>query len=331
MKPFREAIRVISLLGSILLVGVVGYHLIERWSIFDSLYMTVITLATVGYGETHPLSTAGRVFTMLLILGGMGVILYGVSRITSFIVEGEMSGILRRRRMNRTISHLSNHYIVCGWGNTGSYAVDELYRTRRSCVVVEKDPAKVKQLMEKEMMYVEGDATNDDTLLAAGIQRAAGLISTLESDTSNMFVVITARGLNQDFRIVSKINDISSRDKFIRGGANIVISSDFIGGLRMVSELVRPGATGFLDSMLRDNSALRVEDVQVDSRSRFVKKPLSSCDMFSKAGVLVVSIKHGDSFHFNPSPSMLLEAGDTLVVIGNPEQLESVRSLLNAS
>ena len=331
MKPFREALRIVALLGSILLVGVAGYHIIEGWSLFDALYMTVITLATVGYGETHPLSTSGRVFTMLLILGGMGMILYGVSRITSFIVEGEMSGILRRRRMNRTISHLSNHYIVCGWGNTGYYAVEELHRTRRPYVIVENDPSRIGQLVEGEMLYIEGDATSDATLIAAGIQRAAGLISSLPTDRDNMFVVITARGLNPTFRIVSKIEDISSSDKFLRGGANIVISSDYIGGLRMVSELVRPGATSFLDSMLRDNSALRVEDVKVGLHSKYVKKPVGSCDAFAKAGVLLVSIKRGDAFHFNPPPATLLESGDTLVVIGNPEQLQSVHAVLNGS
>lgn len=330
MKPFEEALRIISLLGSIILVGVIGYRLIERWSIFDALYMTVITLATVGYGETHPLSMPGRVFTMFLILGGMGVILYGVSRITSFIVEGEMSGILGRRRMDRMISQLSNHYIVCGWGNTGYYAVEELNRTRRPCVVIDKDPLRIKQLMEREMMFIEGEATSDETLIAAGIENAAGLISTLPTDRDNMFVVISARGLNPTFRIVSKIKDISSRDKFLRGGANVVISSDFIGGLRMVSELVRPGATSFLDTMLRDGSALRVEDVQVGPHSKYLKKPLSSCDAFANAGVLLVSIKRGDSFHFNPPPATILHGGDTLVVIGNPEQLQLVRSAVGS-
>lgn len=329
MKPFREAFRIVALLSSILLVGVIGYHLIEGWTIFDALYMTVITLATVGYGETHPLSITGRVFTIFLILGGMGMIFYGVTRITSFIVEGEMSGILRRRRMNRTISRLTNHTIVCGWGNTGYYAVEELHRTRRPYVVVEKDPAKVRQLVEREMLFVEGDAESDATLIAAGIQRAAGLVSTLPTDRDNMFVVITARGLNPTFKIVSKIEDISSRDKFLRGGATVVISSDFIGGLRMVSELVRPGATSFLDTMLRDNSALRVEDVKVGLHSKFVKKPLSSCNVLAEAGVLLFSVKQGDSFRFNPPPATLLEGGDTLVVIGNPEQVQSVRNALN--
>ena len=329
MKPLREALRILALLSSILLVGVIGYHIIERWSLFDSLYMTVITLATVGYGETHPLSVAGRVFTMFLILGGMGIIFYGVTEVTSFIVEGEMSGLLRRRRMNRKISRLSNHTIVCGWGNTGYYVVDELVRTRRPFVVVEKDASKINELAEKEIMFVEGDATSDATLIAAGIERAAGLISTLPTDRDNMFVVITARGLNQTFGIVSKIQDVSSRDKFLRAGATIVISSDFIGGLRMVSELVRPGATSFLDTMLRDRSALRVEDVPVGSKSPFVGKPLSSCDAFTEAGVILLSIKRGDSFQFNPPPSPILDASDTLVVIGDPKQIKSARNVLS--
>lgn len=329
MKPLREALRILALLTLILLVGVVGYHLIEKWSFFDSLYMTVITLATVGYGETHPLSTAGRVFTMLLILGGMGIILYGVTEVTSFIVEGEMSGILRRRRMNRGISKLSNHYIVCGWGNTGYYVLEELHRTRRPCVVVEKDASKIGKLSEKETLFVEGDATDDATLISAGIQRASGLIATLPTDKDNMFVVITARGLNPGLKIVTKIEDVSSRGKFLRSGADIAISSDLIGGLRMVSEIVRPATTNFLDTMLRDSSALRVEDVRVGPHSKFARKPLGDCDAFEKAGVLVLSIKRGESFQFNPPRTTTLNEGDTLVVIGNPEQIQAVRTALN--
>jgi voltage-gated potassium channel len=313
------------------LVGVLGYHIIEGWPFFDALYMTVITLATVGYGETHPLSTAGRVFTISLILGGMGIILYGVTEVTSFIVEGEMSGILRRRRMNRMIKKLSNHYILCGWGNTGYYVLEEMERTHRPCVVVEKDVTKVSKLAEKDALVVEGDATEDATLVSAGIRRAGGLVTTLPTDKDNMFVVITARGLNPSIRIVAKIDDVSSRDKFLRSGANIAISADFIGGLRMVSELVRPATTSFLDTMLRDRSGLRVEDVQVNADSKYASKTLSSCDVFTKEGVLILSIKQGDSFQFNPPPDTVLNGGDTLVVIGNPEQIRGARSALNHS
>ncbi len=331
MKPLKEAGRILAVLGAILLIGMTGYHLIEGWPIFDALYMTVITLATVGYGETHPLSTTGRVFTIFLILGGMGIILYGITEITTFIVEGEMSGILRRRRMNRMINKLSNHYILCGWGNTGYYVQEEMERTRRPCVVVEKDLAKVNKLAEKDVLVIEGDATDDATLVSAGIKRASGLITTLPTDKDNMFVVITARGLNPTLPIVAKIDDVSSRDKFLRSGANIAISANFIGGLRMVSELVRPATTSFLDAMLRDDSGLRVEDIQVGAHSRFVNKPLSSCDAFTKSGVLLLSIKQGDSFQFNPRPGTVLMGGDTLVVIGNPEQIQTVRSALHHS
>ena len=331
MSPLKEVLRIVALLLLILLVGVLGYHLIEGWPFFDALYMTVITLATVGYAETHPLSTAGRAFTLLLILGGMGIILYGLTELTTFIVEGEMSGILRRRRMNRTIGKLSGHYILCGCGNTGAYVLEELTRTRRATVVVEKDVAKVNKLAEKGTFVVEGDATNDATLLSAGIERADGLITTLPTDRDNLFVVITARGLNPALRIIAKIDEVSSQDKFLRSGASAAISSDFIGGLRMVSEMVRPETTNFLDSMLRDSSALRVEDVRIGSQSRYVNKPLSNCDIIAKAGVLVLSVKQGNAFQFNPLPSVVLGAGDTLVVIGSPEQLQAVRSALDHS
>ena len=331
MNPLKEAFRIVAVLGVILLVGVLGYRLIEGWSFFDALYMTVITLATVGYGETHPLSAAGRAFTLLLILGGMGIILYGITELTTFIVEGEMSGILRRRRMNRTISKLSKHYILCGCGNTGYYVLEELLRTRRAAVVVEKDLAKVNKLAEKGIFVVEGDATSDATLVSAGIKRAEGLITTLPTDRDNLFVVITARGLSPTLRIIAKIDEVSSRDKFLRSGASAAISSDFIGGLRMVSEMVRPETTNFLDTMLRDSSALRVEDVQLGAQSRFVNKPLGGCDVFTKAGVLVLSVKHGEAFRFNPPPTTVLNAGDTLVVIGSPEQLQTVRLALDHS
>ncbi|MBI3788760.1 MAG: potassium channel family protein, partial [Ignavibacteriales bacterium] len=177
MNPFKEAFRILALLTTILLIGVFGYHIIEGWSLFDALYMTVITLATVGYGETHPLSMSGRVFTLFLIMGGMGIILYGVTEITAFLVEGEMTGVLRRRKMNRAINKLNSHYILCGWGNTGHYVLEELIRTRRQCVIVEKDPERVKKLAEMKMLVIQGDATEDSVLKSAGIEQAAGLVA----------------------------------------------------------------------------------------------------------------------------------------------------------
>lgn len=195
----------------ILLIGVIGYHWIEGWSFFDSLYMTVITLATVGYGETHPLSQTGRLFTIFLILGGMGILLYAITEITAFLVEGEMHGFLRRRKMEKNIQRLSDHYIICGGGRSGQYILDELLKTKRDCVVIEKDPVKARILSEKSIPVIEGDATEDSILISAGIDRAQGLASALPTDKDNLFTVITARGLNPKLRIVSK----NGRNRFV--------------------------------------------------------------------------------------------------------------------
>lgn len=328
MKAERKALQLVALLILILLTGAFGYHVIEGWPYFDSLYMTVITLATVGYGETHPLSTPGRVFTMFLILGGMGIILYGVTEVTAFVVEGEMTGFLRRRKMGKAIKRLSNHYIICGIGNNGHYVMEELIKTRRKVVVVEKDREKVLELLEKGILAVEGDAADDSVLKAAGIDTAAGLVASLPEDKDNLFVVITARGLNSKVRIVAKIDDITVRDKLLRSGADSAVSASYIGGLRMASELVRPETVTFLDSMLRDKSALRVQDVKVGSDSRYSGKTLGECEGIPDSGVVLVSLKQGDSFKFNPPPDTVLNGGDTLVVIGDPDQVAHLSAKL---
>ena len=332
MNAARNALQIIYLLLFILIAGTLGYHFIEGWSLFDSLYMSVITLATVGYGETHPLTTAGRVFTIFLILGGMGIILYGISEITQFIVQGGIGGILRRRKMERTIKKISHHYILCGAGKNGHYVLEELIRTKRKVVAVEKDPQKVQTLINRGIPTIEGDASNDDVLRSAGIDRAIGLVSTLPEDKDNLFVVITARGLNPNLRIVAKVDDIEVREKFFRSGANSAVSAPYIGGLRMASELIRPDTTTFLDSMMRDSSALRVDEVKIGSATNYRGKTIESCDVLSSSDVVLVSMRRGideRDFIFNPPPSTIINTGDTLIVIGNPEQLEILRAKLS--
>ena len=242
--------------------------------------MSVITLATVGYGETHPLSVAGRAFTILLILGGMGIILYGVSELTQFIVQGGIAGILRRRKMERTIKKISHHYILCGAGSNGHYVLEELIRTKRSVVAVEKDPKKVQTLINRGIPTVEGDAANDNVLRSAGIDRAIGLVSTLPEDKDNLFVVITARGLNPNLRIVAKVDEFEVREKFFRSGADSAVSAPYIGGLRMASELIRPDTTTFLDSMMRDSSELRVDEVRIGSSTAYRGKAAGKPAMY---------------------------------------------------
>jgi voltage-gated potassium channel len=318
-SPLGKALRIVLMLVAILFAGAFGYQLIEGWSFFDALYMTVITLATVGYGETHPLSNGGRAFTIFLILGGIGIITYGITTVTAFLVEGEMNGYLRRRRMQRAIGKLKGHFIVCGGGKNGRYVIEELRRTKRDVVVVERDRARVQTMLEGGVTALEGDATSDDTLHAAGIERAAGLVAALPEDRDNLFVVITARGLNASLRIVAKIDDVNVRDKFLRSGADSAVSAGAIGGMRMASELIRPDTVTFLDTMLRDAANFRVEDIPVGPSH--VGKAIRECEILAAAGILVVALKDEGRYTFNPKPNTKLRSGDTLIVIGDPDHV----------
>ena len=327
ISPVIRALRIVASLVSILLVGMLGYHLIEGWDYFDSLYMTVITLATVGFSETHPLSFAGRMFTIVLIMTGIGVITYGVTAITTFVVEGEMRGYLRRNRMNKAISKIGNHFIVCGGGNGGRYVIEELLRTHREVVVVERNRDRVEEMIEQGFHVVEGDATADETLRNAGIDNAAGLVSALAEDRDNLFVVITARGLNKGLRIVSKIVDVNVKEKFLRSGADAAISHSFIGGMRMASELIRPDTVSFLDKMLRDAANYRVEDVPVGPS--FDGKTIKECIEPVSDGLLVVGHKKEGGYVFNPRLTARVTTGDTIIVIGEPEHVRLAVSTVN--
>jgi voltage-gated potassium channel len=331
MKSEHNPLQIVWLLLFTLIAGAIGYHLIEHWSWLDAIYMTVITLATVGYGETHSLSDLGRVFTMILIMGGMGVLLYCLSELTEFVVQGGILGILRRRSMERTLKKISHHYILCGMGKSGQHVLEELLRTKRKVVVVEKNHEKVQELLSRNIPTIEGDASSDTVLRNARIEHAEGLVTTLPEDKDNLFVIITARGLNPDLRIVAKAEDVRVREKFLRSGANSAISASYIGGLRMASELVRPETTTFLDTMLRDDSALRVDEVTVGTKTLYSNKPLRQCDVVKSSGAVLVSMrKHANQqFIFNPPQETVLETGDTLIFIGNPAQLSAIRSTLS--
>ncbi len=334
MSSARHGLQIVGLLVLILLAGTLGYHLIEGWSFFDALYMSVITLATVGYGETHPLSMPGRAFTIFLILGGMGIILYGISEVTQFVVEGGIAGILRRRKMERSVKRMTNHYIICGAGRNGCYVLDELVRTKRKVVVVEKDVKKVQDLILREIPAIAGEASDDRVLQEAGIDRAAGLITSLPEDKDNLFVVITARGLNPNLRIIAKLDDVAVREKFLRSGADAAVSASYIGGLRMASELVRPETTTFLDTMLRDDAALRVDQARVAEHSPCIGKRISECEEISAAGVVLVSMKRGDEsgqYLFNPPPDTIIGGGDILIVIGTAERVTALRATLSGA
>jgi voltage-gated potassium channel len=241
-----------------------------------------------------------------------------------------MTGILRRRRMTRQINKLKNHYILCGAGKSGSHVLNELRKTGRTCVVIEKDAEKVKHLLNEHVLVVEGEATEDSILRSAGIEHATGLVTALPNDKDNLFVVITARGLNAKIRIVSKVDEITAREKFLRSGADTAVSANFIGGMRMASELIRPATVSFLDTMLYGTPSLRVDQVTLGLTSKYAGVPLEKCEPLRTSGVVLVSMKDDSKlgFRFNPPRDTHLRPGDTLIVIGDRIQVERLRGEL---
>ena len=323
---------VAGLLMACLVAGTLGYHLIEGWHILDALYMTVITLATVGYGETHPLSTAGRLFTMFLIMGGIGLMTYGFSTLTAIVVEGELSEALRRRRMEKDIAKLSGHYVVCGAGHTGGVVCAELRKTGRDFVVVDREAADVAKLAERlggEFPHIIGDATEDEVLRKAGVERAAGVFAVLATDQDNAFVVLSAKVLNPRSRVLACQKTLGVRDKLLRSGADGVVDPEFIGGLRLASEMIRPITVGFLDSMLREKgSHVRFDEISVPSDSSYVGRDISDLKGAQGGAPLLVAVvpAGSDRYEINPAAAQPIRAGDRLVLIGETEELAALRT-----
>ncbi len=315
----------------VLVVGVVGYRIIDPDTTFvDALYMTVITLTTVGFGEVvslegHP---GGRLFTAALILVGMGGVLYFVSTATAFVLEGQLSHVFWRRRMARAIERLSDHLIVCGSGATATYTAAELDSVDRPIVVVCEDPDGVEFLQRElpDTPILMGDATNDEILQEAGIDRASGLVACTPSDKDNILIVLTARQLNPGLRIVARVGDIQSEQKARQAGADAVVSPNFIGGLRLASELLRPTVVTFLDQMLRDGEAnLRIDEVRVPADSPAVGKRLGELALEDEGGALLVALrKDGGAWLYNPSADTEVGPDAVLVMMGSPADMREV-------
>lgn len=322
---------VAGMLFACLAAGTLGYRIIEGWSLFDSLYMTVITVGTVGYGETHPLSTAGRTFTMFLIMGGIGLFTYGFSTIAAVIIEGELSDALRRRRMEKEIAKLSGHYVVVGAGHTGGVICAELRKTRRPFVIVDTDAEAVGKLAERlggEFLHVIGDGTEDEVLRRAGVERAAGVFAVLATDQDNAFVVLSAKGLNPKARVLACQKSLGVREKLMRSGADGVVDPEFIGGLRLASEMIRPITVGFLDSMLREKGThVRFDEVAVPEGSPLVGRPISEVKGAEGGAPLVVAVvaAGSDRYDINPLAARSIASGDRLVLLGESEAIEALR------
>ena len=316
-------------------LGVAGFKVLggRDWSFLDSVYMTAITIGTIGYGETHDLSAnpAARTFTTVYIFLCLGTIAFAVSSITAFVVEGELKNILGRRKMEKHIERLSGHYIVCGSDETAMAIVQELVQTKKPFVVVEPDKARIERLAGLgPLLYVHGDAAEDSVLEKAGIGRAKGLIACLPGDEANLFVTISARSLNPRVRIVAKAVDPHSPSKMIKAGADSVISPTFIGGMRMVSEMIRPAVTTFLDMMLRERDrVLRFDEHVIPPGSPLIGATIAATRLEERTGALLVALRKGGAkeFVFNPEKTTALAANDVLVFIATPDMMRELDSL----
>jgi voltage-gated potassium channel len=335
--PNRKKIFVsILMFLAIFLIGVVGFKFFggPGVSLLDSAYMTAITVSTIGYGEVVDLSThpAGRVFNILFIILSLGTIAFAVSSITAFIVEGELKNLLGRRRMEKDIAKLKDHYIVCGSDETAQTVIRELLLTERDFVVIEPARERWERLgATPGLLSIQGDPAEDEVLLKAGLDRARGLLVSLPTDEANVFVTITARSLNPKVRIIAKGLDPRSHEKMKKAGADSVVSPAFIGGMRMVSDMVRPAVVTFLDKMLYDKErTLRVEEVTVGAGSPAAGRTIGEAGIRERTGALVVAIKRAGSsaYEFNPTAAALVGEGDTLIFIGSPAMVDEVEKLV---
>jgi len=330
-----------AVLATVFGLGTVGYYLLGwynlgkgTWSLGDCAYMTVITLTTVGYAEILDVAhvPGGRLFTSVLIFLGLGTVLYFASALTTFLVEGEFQHLRTRRKMKRLIEELKDHIIVCGVGAHGAAVVEELVATRWPVLALDRDPDRLERMKEllagPDVPCMVGDATEDDVLQEAGIERARGLITTLPEDRDNLFVVVTARQLAPQLKIVAKADKPKSADKLRKAGADSVVTPSFIGGVRMVSEMIRPQVVEFLDLMLRDRDKnLRIEEVVLPEGSRLHGKPLGEARIREKANLLVLAVRDSQSgkFVYNPGPQLELAAGMSLIVLGETESVQTLR------
>lgn len=320
-----------------LVFGTIGYLILEPGStLMDALYMTVITISTVGYGEVIDLtaSPVGRFFTMMVILFGMGNLLYVISTVTSLITDGELQEVLRRKKMEKKIDQLNQHIILCGSGMMSRKIIEELIQTKHDFVLVSESSDEIHELLNiyPELLYIEGDPSYDNTLKNGAIERASGLIIALHDDKESLFIAVTAKKLNSKIRIVTSVVDAEMIEKFKTVGVETTISPNLIGGLRLVSEMIRPSVTTFLDIMLRDTASnTRFADVKIPNGSPLIGKTIKDCQIKQKTGLLIVSLqKPGvEGFVYNPSPHEIISEGMAMIVIGSAEDVQKLRTYVS--
>jgi voltage-gated potassium channel len=320
----------IILLFTVIFAGTIGYSVFEDMPVFDAFYMTIITISSVGFSEIKPLSQVGRIITIIVIVSGISVLTYTLGQVARIFVEGELRWILGRRKLEKQISALNGHYIICGFGRIGSIISRELADENIPFVVIEQDAEKIKQLEEDHFLYLNMDATSDEALLQAGIKKAKGIVTAVRSDSDNVFITLTAKGLRPDIFVLARASDVQNESKILRAGASRVVCPYLYGGRRMAQILKKPTVVDFIDSAMMDSQlGLSMEEAVVGPASDLIGKTLIDSQIRQKFGVVIVAIKKPTSeMIFNPTPTEKLESQDTIVVIGKEEDLKRMNEVL---
>lgn len=314
---------------AVIVFGTAGYMAIEGWSFWDSFYMTVITLTTVGYREIHDMSLGGEIFTVVLLIGGVGTVLYALSAGAKVLIEGELQELYGRRRMEKKLENLKNHFIICGYGRMGKVIARELAQKRLPFVVIEKNEIAFDEEQKSQYLIVQGDATKDSLLKKVGIERAQCLISVLPTDAENLYVVLSARGLNPGLLIVARAGEEGSDQKLLRAGADRVVSPYHIGGLRIAHAVLKPAVVDFIEFATQSgNIDLQIEEITVQGGSAIAEHSLDQCGIGRDLGVIIVAIKRANGeMDFSPNFRTVIQPGDKLIAVGEPSRLESLERM----
>jgi len=333
MDPVRHLRFSIAALITVIAFGTLGYAMIEDWQAFDALYMTIITLATVGFREVHELSPEGKVFTIVLIISGTGIIAYTLSSLIQFTLEGQLRKILGRKKLESRIGKLRDHYIICGYGRIGHLICREFQSRPTPFVIVEQNPNHIERLEREGCLYVEGDATDDETLQAAGIEHAKGLITAVTSDTDNVYITLTARGLNPKLFILARAGEEGAEKKLMRAGASKVISPYTIGANRMAQAILRPSVVDFIElATASEHLALQIEEIRIAADSVLAGKNLINSGIRQSMGIIIVGIKESDGkMTFNPPPEKNIEPNSVLIILGERPAISKLEKIAGGS
>ncbi len=321
----------IAVLVLMVLGATFGYMVIEDWSFTDALYMTVITLGTVGYGEIHRLSPSGRIFTMAIIILGVALFFYLAGNAIQFMVEGRIRKILGRHKLEKKLRAQKDHYIICGYGRVGIRICEALSSKPLDIVVIERDPATIAKLVQHNILHVAGDAIDEENLINAGVERARGLVAALKTDSDNVYVILSARQINPELFIMARAGEIRSDKKLLAAGANKVVCPYSMGAHRMAQTILRPTVTDFLEFTLTDTTRdIHMEEMPVYPSSELVNIALQDSGIRKDLDLIIVAVKKevGDML-FNPSSQTRFDAGDTVIAIGEKQNLERLEILLN--